>query len=55
VPPAQLWTASMLRPREPWAVAQALMLHLALPVVHGTVEEAEAGLATRAAAAHITG
>jgi hypothetical protein len=35
----------------PWrTVAQALMFPHALPVVHGTVEEAEAGLPTRAAA-----
>jgi hypothetical protein len=45
MPPAQLWGASVLRP-----LAQALMLPHGLPVVHRTVEEAEAGLSTRAAA-----
>jgi hypothetical protein len=45
MPPAQLWAASVLRP-----LAQALMLPHALPVVHRTVEEAAAGLSTRAAA-----
>jgi hypothetical protein len=38
------------RPPPSRTVAQALMLPHALPVVHRTVEEAEAGLSTRAAA-----
>jgi hypothetical protein len=44
MPPVQLWASSVLRP-----LAQALMLPHALPVVHRSVEEAEAGLSTRAA------
>jgi hypothetical protein len=38
------------RPPPSRTVAQTLMLPHTLPVVHGTVEEAEAGLPTRAAA-----
>jgi hypothetical protein len=38
------------RPPPSRTVAQALMLPHALPVVHGTVEEAEAGQTMRAAA-----
>jgi hypothetical protein len=43
------------RPPPSRTVAQALMLPLALPVVQGTVVEAEAGLPRRAGSARITG
>jgi hypothetical protein len=51
VPPARAaLPLGSRRPPPSRTVAQALMLPHALPVVHGTIKEAEAGLPTRAAA-----